>query len=302
MTFRQLLPRIDWVNSSFLIVIALLALTASPYYIYHYGVDAFQIGMLLFYLIATGLSITLGYHRLFAHLSFTAKWPVKLFTLVFGACAFENSALKWCSDHRHHHKNTDHDHNDPYSISRGFFWAHMGWIMCKTKPEHPMNNVGDLQKDALVMWQHRWDKIIAVVVGFLLPSFLGYLWNGSVGAWGGLLIAGVLRVVLVQHSTFCINSLCHWTGARPYDSRVSARDSFWVSLVTFGEGYHNFHHVFQHDYRNGVKPWNFDPTKWSIWLLSKIGMTGNLRRESPEKIAAAEAREQARLQGNTPAV
>jgi stearoyl-CoA desaturase (delta-9 desaturase) len=98
-------------------------------------------------------------------------------------------------------------------------------------------------------------------------------------------------VVVVQHSTFCINSLCHYIGAQPYSSKCSARDSWLVAIVTLGEGYHNFHHEFQYDYRNGVKPWQIDPTKWIIWILSKVGLAKELRTVSPEKIALSELAE-----------
>lgn len=282
--------RVDWTNTVFLVAITLLAVIAAPIYLWNHGLDWFLGGLFLFYIIATGLSITLGYHRLFAHLSFKASWPVRLFTLVFGACAFENSVLNWVSDHRKHHKHTD-DKEDPYDISRGFFWAHMGWIFFKLTPEPPLDNVADLRKDKLVVWQAKWDKVVAVVVGLLLPALLGYWSNGAIGALGGFLVVGVLRVFLVQQSTFFINSLCHSIGRRPYSSRCSARDSALMAFFTFGEGYHNFHHEFQHDYRNGVKPWAFDPTKWSIWLLSKLGLASNLRRVSSSRILLAEIAE-----------
>lgn len=283
--------RVDWINTVFLLIISLLAVVAAPWYIITHGGNAFLWSMFAFYCIATGMSITLGYHRLFSHLSFKAKWPVRLFTLVFGACAFENSALNWCSDHRRHHKHTDHD-DDPYDISQGFFWAHIGWILFKRLPEPPLDNVNDLRKDKLVMWQHRWDKLIALVVGLVLPAVLGYFFaGGAMGALGGFLIAGVMRVFVVQQCTFFINSLCHTIGSQPYSTRCSARDSFVMSLFTFGEGYHNYHHEFQHDYRNGVKPWNFDPTKWTIWLLSKVGLASDLRRVADTKVLLAEMAE-----------
>ena len=282
--------RVDWINTVFLLLISLLAVIAAPIYLWHHGMDGFLLGMFVFYVLATGMSITLGYHRLFSHLSFKAKWPVRLFTLVFGACAFENSVINWASDHRRHHKHTDHE-DDPYDISRGFFWAHIGWILFKTLPEPPIDNVADLRKDKLVMWQAKWDKVIALTIGLLLPAGLGYLHSGPTGALGGFLIAGVLRVFVVQQCTFFINSLCHTIGSQPYSTKCSARDSFVMSLVTFGEGYHNYHHEFQHDYRNGVKPWNFDPTKWAIWCLSKVGLASNLRRVAHEKILLAELQE-----------
>jgi len=281
--------RVNWISSSFLIVTFLLALIGAPLYLWHFGLDAFQVALFWGSFFLTGISITMGYHRLFAHRSFKAKAPIRLATLIFGACAFEDSALDWASDHRRHHKHTDEE-EDPYGITRGFFWAHMGWILFKLYPR-PLENVADLRKDPLVMWQHRWHRVISVVAGVVAPTFLGFLWNGGAGALGGFLLAGVTRIVCVQHCTFFINSLCHTLGCRPYSGTTSARDSWFMALFTFGEGYHNFHHSFQHDYRNGVKRWQFDPTKWCIQLLQKLGLVSDLRRASPEKILLAELRE-----------
>ncbi len=288
--------RVNWKTSIFLITTTLVSLIFVPIYLATHGLPhwQFQLGMFFFYVVATIMSITLGYHRLFSHLSFKAKWPVKFFTLVFGAAAFENSCLSWASDHRHHHKHVDHD-GDPYDISRGFFYAHIGWLLFKLDPMPVQDNVADLQRDKLVMWQDKWVHLIGFVVGLIIPPVLGYLVGGWSVALGCFLIAGFLRIVVVQHCTFFINSLCHTLGTRPYNSGNSARDSAIMAVFTCGEGYHNYHHAFQHDYRNGVKPWQFDPTKWMIWLLSKFGLTSNLRRVSDAKILLAEMREAKRL-------
>lgn len=288
--------RVNWITSSFLIGTALIALVGVPLYVYHYGIDLFQVVLFFLYLCATMMSITVGYHRLFSHISFKAKWPVKLFTLIFGACAFENSCLDWSSDHRRHHKHVDHD-DDPYDISKGFFWAHIGWLLFKLNPEPPMDNVADLKKDKLVMWQHKYVHWIGLFVGLVIPTALGYAWNSWQGldpwqgALGGFLIAGVLRIVVAQHCTFFINSLCHTVGRQPYSTKHSARDSAIMAFLTFGEGYHNYHHEFQHDYRNGVKPWQWDPSKWTIWTLSKVGLVDGLRRVPDAKILLAEMHE-----------
>jgi stearoyl-CoA desaturase (delta-9 desaturase) len=171
----------------------------------------------------------------------------------------------------------------------------MGWLMFKLRPRTPHDNVPDLLKDKLVMWQHKYVQWIALFVGLIGPAIVGGAYNHFFtelpvwhGALGGFLLAGVLRVVVVQHSTFFINSLCHTIGNRPYSTKHSARDSIVMAFATFGEGYHNYHHEFQHDYRNGVKPWQWDPTKWTIWTLSKIGLTSNLRRVPDSKILLAE--------------
>ena len=279
--------RVNWITSSFLIGTLFLSLTAVPLYVWKFGIDWFQLALFFVMLCACGFSITLGYHRMFSHLAFRGHWSVKLFTLIFGAGAFENSALMWSCEHRTHHKHVDHD-DDPYDINKGLFHAHMGWLIFKLRPQLTYENVADLQKDKLVMWQHRHTQKIAVFVAFILPAILGFAWGGWPAALGAFLIAGVARVVFLQHCTFCINSLCHWIGKRPYSSRCSARDSWITAIVTFGEGYHNYHHEFQHDYRNGVKPWQFDPTKWIIWTLNRLGLADNLRRVSSEKILLAE--------------
>tara|TARA_R110000850_G_scaffold22504_20_gene66673 strand:- start:1031 stop:2143 length:1113 start_codon:yes stop_codon:yes gene_type:complete len=281
--------RVNWFTSGFLVVTLLTALIGAPIYLYHYGFDPVILGMFVFFFIATGMSITLGYHRLFAHNAFKAGKTVKLLTLLFGAAAFEDSALDWSSDHRIHHKHVD-EKSDPYDISKGFFWAHMGWIFFKLYPRE-LPNVGDLKKDPLVMWQNKYHQLIGVSVGLVLPTLIGALYNGWEGALGGFLVSGVARLVAVQHCTFLINSLCHTMGNRPYDTSTSARDHWFMAVFTFGEGYHNYHHSFQHDYRNGVKPWQWDPTKWAIWTLSKLGLVSDLRRVSDEKIVLAELRE-----------
>ena len=289
--------RVEWVTSGFLISTALLTLTAVPWYFWNYGWDWFIFGVFLFFYVSTGMSITVGYHRLFSHKAFQAKWPVKLYVLLFGAAAFENSALWWSSEHRKHHKHVDTD-DDPYDITKGFFWAHMGWLMFKLKPTPPLNNVEDLEKDRLVSFQHRFIHPLSFLVSFGLPSLIGYLYalytnnlSLTAGALGGLLIPGVARVVMVQHATFCINSLCHMIGKRPYSTSHSARDSWIAAIFTMGEGYHNYHHEFQWDYRNGVKPWQLDPSKWIIWTLSKFGLVSNLKRVPRERILLAETRE-----------
>lgn len=307
MKFRNFpIYRIEWVTSAFLIGTALAALTVVPWFLWtHHSHDlgwGFVAALFVFYYYATGFGITLGYHRLFSHLSFKAKWPVKLFVLLFGAASFENSALDWSADHRIHHKHVDED-EDPYDISKGFFYAHIGWLLFRLKPKPPVTNVKDLEADPLVMWQHRYVQWIGAFVGFVVPTLLGWAYGTWVTGTPGetalacFLIAGLLRTVVVQQGTFCINSLCHMFGRQPYSTRHSARDSWWVALLTFGEGYHNYHHEFQHDYRNGVKAWQFDPTKWIIWTLSKMGLVAELRRVPDARIFAAELKEHSRTLG-----
>ena len=296
MPFRLPASRINWVNSSFLTGSAVVTVTAVPLYLWRCGLDGFQIALFCAFFVATGLSITLGYHRLFAHLAFQARWPVRLATLIFGAAAFENSALEWVSDHRRHHQHTDHE-EDPYDITQGFWHAHLGWILFQLNAEPPRDNVRDLEKDVLLRWQDRYYLPIAIGTGFVLPALLGWWHAGWTGALGGLLLAGVARITVVQHMTFCINSLCHTVGRRPYTTKCTARDSWIMALFTFGEGYHNYHHEFQHDYRNGVKWWQWDPTKWSIRFLEALRLVRGLRRVPADRILLAQLAETRRQLG-----
>lgn len=275
---------------AFLFLTFFTTIICFPLYLYNYGVDFKQLTMMIISFFVVGTSITLGYHRLFSHLSFEAHPIVKFITLFFGAGAFENSAIAWCSDHRHHHKNTDHHDDDPYSISRGLFYAHIGWVLFRRRPDNDFSNVPDLKKDPIVMLQHRNYMLWAFLSSYALPFVIAFLWGG-VNAGILSLLYSTVRVTLIHHSTFCINSLCHWVGKHPYSSRTSARDSWLMALFTFGEGYHNYHHEFQHDYRNGVKKWQFDPTKWCIYLLSKIKLTKKLKRVDDFKIVIAEVNE-----------
>jgi stearoyl-CoA desaturase (delta-9 desaturase) len=273
---------IDWVNTIFLVSTPIVALALG---IMHLNISGFMpsIFILAFVLaIFCGMSITMGYHRLYSHRSYEASFPVKLFLLIFGAATFQNSLLKWASDHRVHHKFCDKE-KDPYNINRGFFWAHMGWIMTrepsKFKEQYPMSK--DLLNDPLVMWQHKYYLPIAISAGILLPGLIGYFLGSTLG---GFAIAGFGRIVLVHHCTFFINSLCHCVGKMTYSDSHTAKDSPLMALLTFGEGYHNFHHTFQADYRNGVKWHHFDPGKWAIWLLEKVGMASKLKRVSDDII------------------
>lgn len=269
-----------WTNILFLLVVHALAGVGVWWAIGHFSLWTALLGLGWFVL--CGMSITAGYHRLFAHRSYEAAPALRFLTLLFGAASAQNSALHWANNHRVHHSKVDKE-GDPYNIKRGFFWAHIGWVLYQEK-EHDFKRVRDLRSDPLVMWQHRNYLVLGIAAGALLPMGLGALWGDALGA---LLIAGFLRLVVQYHVTFATNSVAHMVGARPYDRSTSARDLFLTAVLTFGEGYHNFHHRFQNDYRNGVRRRDFDPTKWLIWTLSRLGFASNLRRVPVEKIQRA---------------
>jgi stearoyl-CoA desaturase (delta-9 desaturase) len=273
---------INWLNMTFLLGTLLIALVGTPWYILKYGLGWAEVLTFGVLWLLVGLSVTAGYHRLFSHRTYQAAWPVRLFFLVFGAGALENTVVNWSADHRIHHSHVDED-RDPYNITKGFWWAHIGWIFFKNPPI-PRSVVRDLLEDPLVRWQDKYYVLIGLSVALGIPLAVGLLTGNVLGC---LLIGGVLRIVVSHHGTFFINSLCHMVGRRPYSKEHSARDSPIMAVLAFGEGYHNYHHSFPFDYRNGIRAWHFDPAKWMIWVLARLGLATNLRRASDAAILKA---------------
>lgn len=278
----QALRAINWRNFVFFTATFAVAVIGVPVYLYVFGVQTFDVASFIFWVMATGLAITVGYHRLLAHRTFRAHPVVTFLSLFFGAAAFEESALQWTSQHRDHHRYVDTE-RDPYNIKQGFFYAHIGWILFRN---HSINygNVKDLQKSELIMHQHRHYVLWALTAGVFLPAIVGVLSGHLLGT---LLITVVGRVVFVQHGTFLINSVCHYFGKATYDIRISAKDHWLVALLTMGEGYHSFHHRFPSDYRNGYYWYHWDPSKWLIALLARLGFAQDLKRVSKFHILAA---------------
>ncbi|HED67139.1 MAG TPA: hypothetical protein ENJ09_16490 [Planctomycetes bacterium] len=266
--------KLDPVNAGFLLIAHLLGVAGLVYLITNF--NPYTLILAIVYGGLCGLAITGGYHRLFSHPTYKANAFLRAIYLFFGAASIQNSALKWSADHRRHHARTDTD-DDPYNIRRGFWWAHIGWVLFDAG-ETDLSLVKDLEEDPLVRFQDRHYLALVILSAAVVPALIASLW----GDWlGGLLVVGFLRLIVEWHSTFSVNSFTHMVGAQPYCKKGSARDSWLVALITFGEGYHNYHHRFPIDYRNGVRWYQFDPTKWFVWTLSKLGITRDLRR-TPE--------------------
>ncbi len=273
--------RVNWPTALFLIITPIVGIAGTAWWAASGRFHWATVGLMLLTWGITAMGITAGYHRLFSHRAYRAGTPLKIGLLIAGAAAWEGSALTWCRDHRRHHQFVDTD-DDPYNINRGFWWAHMGWLLVDSRPPLDPSEVPDLREDPLLRLQHRLFIPMAILFSFLLPWGLAALWGDP---WGGLLVAATLRIVLNHHSTFFINSLCHMVGNRPYSDAQTARDNWLLALVTHGEGYHNFHHEFAADYRNGILAHQWDPTKWLIWTCATLGLASNLRRTGPERIA-----------------
>ncbi|SDK14251.1 Delta-9 acyl-phospholipid desaturase [Ferrimonas sediminum] len=263
---------------------ALAALTLAPLHGYLVGYQTETLVLAVLLWAWNGLSITAGYHRLWSHKAYAAHPTVQWFLAIGGAMALQNSILHWASDHRRHHKHVDHDSKDPYSASRGFWYSHIGWMLRNYQGEPDYSNARDLQKNTIVMFQHKHYAILVLATNIALPLLAGVLIGDL---WGTLLMAGVVRLVAMHHGTFFINSLAHIWGSQPYSDKQSSRDNGVIALLTFGEGYHNFHHTFEYDWRNGIRWFHFDPTKWLIGALAKLKLASNLREVPAERIETA---------------
>jgi stearoyl-CoA desaturase (Delta-9 desaturase) len=281
----DVLPPRNWPALLMFVITLAIAITLIPWYGISHGYSLaawLAFGVLL---CITELSITCGYHRLFSHATYQAHPALKGFFLLFGAMALQNSALIWSASHRVHHRFIDDPEQDPYCARRGFWFSHIGWMLRNYPSGEPdLKYVRELQNDPLVALQHRHYLALAVGMNVGLPLLLGLAFGNMAGM---VLLAGVLRLVFSHHLTFCINSLAHIVGTRPYTTANTARDNGLVALLTFGEGYHNFHHRFAHDYRNGVRWWQWDPSKWLINALRWTGLAKNLKRVPWFKIRRA---------------
>lgn len=263
----------NWSVYLFLATYQILLLISLPFYFYYAPPSLSMILASIVLLYLTGLSITGGYHRYFSHRSYKAHPAIQAILLFFGAMAGQGSALRWSYDHRIHHAYVDTD-NDPYSIQKGFWYAHFGWILDKPRVIDS-KVVPDLLKDKMVMFQHNNIGLAMLGTNLVAFIFVGWLLNDFVGAF---FMALWLRLFALHHFTWFINSLAHTWGDKPFCQEQTAVNNFIISLLTFGEGYHNYHHTFANDYRNGVRWYQWDPTKWLIWTLNKFGLAHSLKR------------------------
>lgn len=258
---------------TYFIVSSLLGITVWPALLYMgSGIQWPEVAIFFFMMVFGYIGINFGYHRGFSHRSYKMHPAIRWLILFSGASTGEGSALFWCSDHRRHHAYQDKE-QDPYGIQKGFWWAHMGWMI----QQRPMNfgNCKDLSKHRSVRWQHRFYFPIFLIASFGLPFVLGAFFGR---AWEALALAGFTRLVIINQATYLINSAAHSVGTKKYDPQSTAGDSHWIAFLTAGEGYHNYHHRYPFDYRNGHKFFHWDPTKWFIFSLSKLGLVSDLKQ------------------------
>jgi stearoyl-CoA desaturase (Delta-9 desaturase) len=242
---------------------------------------------------ATGLGITVGFHRYFTHRSFKTSKPVRAVLAVLGSAAIEGPVISWVADHRKHHTFADQE-GDPHSphVDHGVGWrgafkgllhAHVGWLFIHTQRGLRRRYARDLVDDPVVSFVDR--KFFVWAVGGLLLAFaLGWAIGGSLYAGlTGLLWGGAVRMLVVHHVTFSINSLCHFFGRRRFDTDDESRNLLWLAPFSFGESWHNNHHAFPTSAEHGLRKWELDPSALLIRALEKVGLVWDVVRVDRER-------------------
>lgn len=244
-----------------------------PLYFYFASPSWSMVAVSIVLLFVTEIGITAAYHRYYSHRAYDLSRPVQFLLLALGTTALQGSVIQWSHDHRKHHAYVDGD-EDPYSIKKGFWYAHMLWLYEKSKPIEE-KWVTDLMQDRWLVIQHRYFAFFGIGSNVLVFLLVGWLLNDFLGAF---VLAWWTRLLVSHHLTWFINSLAHFWGSKTFSKEHSAVDNFVIAFLTVGEGYHNYHHTFASDYRNGIRWYHFDPAKWMVWSLSKVGLARGLKR------------------------
>lgn len=295
-TLRNWYAHIHWKNLTVVVIIPLIGLLALI--VLHPPLLKNTFYFMIWCYIITDISINMLYHRYWSHHSFNFcnESFVQILSIICAGGGI-TSAKNWCSSHRAHHRYCDVTDTDPHNIRRGLFFSHMGWMILIHHTKAAMaikeSKLDELPNKKIVQWQMQHYFKLYILVGLILPSlFCGYFWDDYVG---GLIYGGFLKVILVQHSIFSINSIGHTIGSRPYNNVKSHRNNYLLSLITMGEGNQNFHQEFPMDYRNGYEWYSFDPTKWTIRLLQLLGQVNNLKIANQGTIDKSYIQQQQRL-------
>jgi stearoyl-CoA desaturase (delta-9 desaturase) len=249
--------------------------------------------------VLTGLGVTVGFHRLFTHRSFkTTKWMRGLLA-VLGSAAIEGPVISWVADHRKHHAFSDQP-GDPHSphvehghglkgAVKGLVHAHVGWLFIHTHRGRKTRYAPDLMKDPTVSFVDR-TFVVWVLGGFAAAFLLGALIGGSwMAGLTGLLWGGLVRILVLHHVTYSINSLCHYFGRQPFDTGDESRNLAWLVPLSFGEAWHNGHHAFPTSARHGLGRRQLDPSAAVIGLLERVGLAWDVVRISPERLETKRA-------------
>lgn len=292
------------------VVVPILGLIAAIVLLWGVAFNWLYLALLVGMYLLTALGITVGYHRLFTHRSFKAKRPVELTLAALGSMAVEGPMIQWVATHRKHHQHSDQE-GDPHSphthggegvlaILKGFWHSHVGWLLNTAtftpgeggavhESENLTKYARDLEQDASYRWFSRTFPLW-VIIGLLIPTVIGGLvtmtWTGALLGfiWGGL-----VRILLLHHVTWSINSVCHIWGTKPFRSHDESRNNAIFGVLALGEGWHNNHHAFPTSARHGLRWWEFDASYLIIRAMGKIGLVSDIRVPANARLAAKRA-------------
>jgi len=266
-------------------IVPLLALATAVPLAWGWGLTWLDVGLAVVFYVLTGLGVTVGFHRYFTHGSFKAKRPLRIALAVIGSTAFQGGVIGWVADHRRHHAFSDKE-GDPHSpwlfgtsavaMIRGFWHSHMGWILGRDRT-NARRFAPDLLADRDIVLV---DKLFLplTAASLLVPAALGGLLSWSWwGALTALFWAGLVRVGVLHHVTWSINSICHMFGDRPFAARDRSANVWWLAVLSFGESWHNLHHADPTCARHGVKRGQVDISARVIWLFERLGWVHSVR-------------------------
>jgi len=264
-------PRLSWINVVFFTTIHALALLAPWFFSWS------ALGLLLFlHWLFGSIGICLGYHRLLSHRSFQVPKWLEYAIAFIGALALQGGPIFWIGAHRQHHAHTEDIHLDPYSAQRGFWWSHILWIFYPRSEFFDQQSyykyAPDLARQPYYCWLDRYFLLLQIPLGLLLYAL---------GGWSFVIYGMFVRSVLLWHSTWFVNSASHLWGYRTFAANDGARNLWWVSLVTYGEGWHNNHHTYPHMAKSGLQWWEIDITWWSIQVLQSLGLAKKVVSDCP---------------------
>jgi fatty-acid desaturase len=259
---------VNWITVAFFVVFHAIALLAP----WCFSWSALGVAILLHWLFGS-IGICLGYHRLLSHRSFRVPDWLEMVLITVGAAAMQGGPIFWVGGHRKHHAFTEDPNRDPYSARRGFWWSHMLWILKPQEDAFAYSQYSryapDLAKNAYYRWLDRYFLVLQVPLAIALYAL---------GGWSFVIYGIFVRAVLLWHSTWFVNSATHCWGYRNFDADDNARNLWWVSLVTYGEGWHNNHHTYPRSAQTGWHWWEIDITWHTIQLMQRLGLATKVKR------------------------
>jgi stearoyl-CoA desaturase (Delta-9 desaturase) len=278
------------------VILPFAAFAAAIALLWNSAIDASQLAILGVMYVVVGLGVTVGFHRLLTHRSFATSKPLEYAFAVIGSMSVQGPVISWVADHRKHHAHTDAE-GDPHSphlherrgfrgVLAGLWHAHMGWFLASSDRADPGRYARDLLDDrGMRAISAAFPAIVAL--GLAIPFGAGLLVTGTLaGGLLGLLWGGLVRVFLLHHVTWSINSVCHFFGSRRFDTEDRSTNVFWLALPSFGESWHHNHHAFPRSAEHGLRRWELDPSSFLIRALERLGLAWNVVRISPERQAA----------------